>query len=477
MKPQNTYFYKELSDSERKKYFEKCDNKFLSNVDTLYYSIYFDINDDMLSNFQNMIKYLDEVKENFDCLRDEEHEIKIMDDLVYKGKSFGMYSVGFEVENKFVAFFMRRLSDTIPGVIVQLRSEYLWQNDYKYCVDESLSMIESFISLYGVTTSHVIENRIDIAYHTNYIQDVDGFFNNEMLGNNMVSHFERWSKEGIFDNDEMLCDYISLGRRKSNNVFIRIYNKVQEVINLKHKSYFLDLWLQNGLINQYDYYVYSRCYQESSYRRCNYHRLMFYYEHGKDQALKKQCFDFISNYDNVEKYKIQKFCDSILPALTLVVNFEFQLKRKFTADLKLQETENVYIPVLRRIYLIIDNLPNIHNFITNNVVRFVDRSSATRKRNCKNLAWWDMLRDCVQFNDYKLIREYEVNMNKKMIKNKMIKSVATLVAYNNYKKETAGDNTILEDVMEIIEEMNENDLDNFNSYKKKKFLQVKRYFS
>lgn len=463
-----TLIFKDSTDDFNAEYFSIKKNKFLTNIDTFYYSIYLKLDNENLSFFQNMIKYLDNVKENFQFLNNDLKEVKISGNLVYRGKSFGAYSVGFEVDNKFVVFFMRSFIDGVPQAIVQLRSEYLWSNDYKYCIQESMEEIESFISYYSLDVDRVVENRLDFAYHTNYISDMDKFFTSEMLSKNMVSRFRRWSKEGIFDDGDLVCDYISFGRRKSNDVFVRIYNKVQEVISLKHKSFFLKLWLENGLISQYDFWIYERCFIDQSYSRVDFYRLFFYYTFGKDKFFKNQAFQMLSNFDNTDKCKIKSLVNQLTPVPTLIVNFEFQMKRKFTSDLKFS-TNTFYHSCLERVFVVIDNISNIHNFITHSVVRFVDCSS-TRKKNCKNMYWWDLLRDSVKFTGFKLVREYEVNLEKKVLKNKIVKNIASYSAYSGDL-----DKTIVEIIENLISEMNENDLDNFEDYRKKRFLQVKDF--
>ncbi len=461
--------YQEFDDLKRKEFFDYQKSKFITNIDTLYYSVYFEIKGETEKGFERMIAYLDHVKESYNMLKDDLKEIKIIGDLVYKGKCFGPYSVGFEHDSKYVAFFVRTLTDKVPQIIVQLRSEYLWLNDYKYCIDESVDEILNFLSMYGITIDRVTENRLDFAYHTNYIQNIDRFFDSEMLGDNLVSHFKRWSKEGIFENGSLICDYISLGRRKSNDVFIRIYNKVQEVVNLKHKSYFLQLWLQNGLINKYDSWVYEQCFIESSYQKIDYYRLMFYYKNSFDREKRTQVLHYLTNFDNSDKKKIHDLADELTPVPTLVVNFEFQLKRKFTSDLKLEKI-TIYNSFLHRIYSVLDNLSNIHAYITHNVVRFVDGKYASRKKNCPNLYWWNLLRKSLKVDNFKLCRQYEINLEKKILKNKLVKNIATYSAYSGNV-----DQSIYKSVESIISEMNENDLDNFENYRKKRFAQVKNF--
>ena len=71
---------------------------------------------------------------------------------------------------------------------------------------------------------------------------------NEHYG--IVGHLEKSKNKDC----KMIKDYISFGRRSANNVFVRIYNKGLEVVQLAYKSFFFEVWQQQGLINKYDKY-------------------------------------------------------------------------------------------------------------------------------------------------------------------------------------------------------------------------------
>ena len=59
-------------------------------------------------------------------------------------------------------------------------------------------------------------------------------------------------------------DYVALGKR-SDKVFIRIYLKTREVIEQNYKPWFFQVWKMNGLINEYDKYVYEKCYEKKNW--------------------------------------------------------------------------------------------------------------------------------------------------------------------------------------------------------------------
>ena len=70
----------------------------------------------------------------------------------------------------------------------------------------------------------------------------------------MKTSFRIGQKVFRFYQGEITNEYLALGNRKSNNIFFRSYNKTREVCEMKYKDFFFDIWKENGLISEYDYY-------------------------------------------------------------------------------------------------------------------------------------------------------------------------------------------------------------------------------
>ena len=149
-------------------------------------------------------------------------------------------------------------------------------------VSDSFEYVKEILYNHGFEIADVRENRIDYAYHTNLLSSPSDYFNKE----NILAHMKSTMNIGHVHGDIIIVpydevfnvrgskvetSYFSLGNRKSNNVFVRVYNKTQEVIEMNYKSFFLDRWLDKKLINRYDHYVYQRAYVYKSYDNDIYH--------------------------------------------------------------------------------------------------------------------------------------------------------------------------------------------------------------
>lgn len=473
--------YDEFSDKKKLEYFDLKKQKFIHNIDSLYYVVYlksFDFNTD--ENVVRLVEYLETKKnESLDTL-----DMVVYDDidtsLFTTGLGFGMYAYSIEKSDKYIIFIARKKAtkDT-PEILVQLRSQFLWLYGEHRAVEESFVDLKKFLEHFNIEIERTQENRIDYAYHTNYIQDPLNFFKEDELNKMQVSHFTRWHKEGRFVGDvDVECDYISLGRRKSNNTFVRIYNKCQEVVNQGYKQFFIKCWLLNGLINRFDYYVLQKCFEQGSYNYVDKARLYFYVDMGQDLSLKNDALKALSDNDNV---KIRKLANLLVPKLTIICNIEIQTKRKFYATMEdsinILNTVTCKYKELEKIYKILDNKDIFHNFITNDVIRFINYDSSTRKTRCKTANWWENLQNCKMNNvidddNRKLIREYQKNLDAIAIKKKVINSLSTLSLYIN----NDNDNDFTSDVVDFINFLNESDIEEAIQYKKKKSALLKSHF-
>lgn len=352
----------------------------------------------------------------------------------------------------------------------------MWLYGEHRAIEESFEDLTLILGKYNIKVSHTVENRIDFAYHTNYIQDPLNFFKEENLNKMQVSRFTRWHKEGRFVGDEIVeCDYLSLGRRKSNNTFLRIYNKTQEVLNQQYKQFFIKVWLLNGLINRFDYWVLERCFNEGSYNYVDRARLQFYLEFGQVVSIKNRINCLLNSSDNLS---IRKLADELVPKLTLVVNIEIQTKRKFystmESSISLLKTVTCKYKELEKIFKILDNKDIFHQYITTDVIRFVDFSTHTRKKNCDTASWWKRLQGIKLYNaitdeNRKLIREYQKDLCIDSLKKRVLNSLSTLSVYMKNENE----DTLTSDVIDFMSYLNESDIQKSIEYKKKKSALLK----
>ena len=464
--------YEELSEEKRKEFFNLKGKKFLHNIDSLYYVVYLDVDYNSDVRSQQLVEYLDMKKrESIDNL-----DISIYDEidssLITSGLGFGMFAYSIEKKDKYIIFVARKkANEDTPEIIVQIRSQFLWLYGEHRAVQESFNDLKVFLNFFGIGIWKTQENRLDYAYHTNYIQDPLNFFKEENLNKMQVSRFTRWHKEGRFVGDEGVeCDYISLGRRKSNNTFIRIYNKCQEVVNQQYKQFFIKVWLLNGLINRFDYFVLERCFEKSSYNYVDKARLEFYLKYGQDYSIKKQIRIMLKKKDSES---ISKLANKLVPNVTLILNIEFQTKRKFysTMDnsIDLLKTVTCKNKELERIFKILDNKDLFHKFLTTHVIRFIDYDSSTRKSRCKTSNWWQRLQsiklnNVIDDKNRSLIREYQSSLDVLKLKTRILNSISTFSIYVNDEN----DNDIASDVIDFMSFLNESDVENAIDYKNKK---------
>lgn len=459
--------FKYLPPSTLAIYFNYTHQKFLSNIDTFYYSL-------KVSNNWDDIECL-EFKKYLDICRQSvlfEPFLMEVEDLEYqmKGIGFSIYKFDLHSEDRYSVFIANNLpnKDT-PEIFVQVRSSWLWLEGEDYCIKKSLEEIEKLLNGFDIKVCEVKENRIDFAYHTNYIQDMKSFFDESKLGEMQVSHFTRWHKEGTFDVDDVtLCDYFTLGRRKSNNVFLRVYNKTQEVIQAHYKQFFFEHWRENGLISFFDFWCYEKCFEHNSYNYMDKARIQFYINFvfglGLDLEFKNYVLDILNNGN---RFQIRELADSLVPRVLIVCNIEFQTKSKFwnTLSESISIIPSVCDNKLDRVLKIIYNKSLFLDFLTSKVIRFVDLDSSLRKKDRPNSYWWDLLRKCKGSKpvDVKLYRVYQKELSKEHQKRRLFSALSSFSLYDGLD-----DVDFTNNLSNFLEFMNENDLENYSKIAQKK---------
>ncbi len=331
---------REFTGEQQHRYFGISRDKTLHHIDTLYYSVFLNEpekvvelqNDNQLP--ENLSCFLMMLRENKAYLRTKpEAEVRYgeLDQVV---KSFSMYEYCISLNECFDIFIASFLpNEDTPRIVVQLRSRYLVLEGVKKAMEESFAYLKEMLSPFGLFPIYVRENRIDYAFHTNLIQNPYKFFSDDRLREHLKTNLRIYQKIGKIGED-ISVDTFNLGNRKSNNVYFRAYNKSREVIEMNYKAFFIQRWYDNGLISEFDKFVYETAFQLKSYRAgCLVGRLRWYIENGSDPFLLEECekllqTDFIKS-DNCEH--IEKKIRNIIPEPTLIFNIEYQTKRKFYA--------------------------------------------------------------------------------------------------------------------------------------------------
>lgn len=485
---QRSLIYSEFSEEKQKEWFSIKQKKFLSHIDTFYYVIYPEVlnwRDDPRKD--NLIAALATGSAQAAASSDQVAPVftDLYDGLVCKPfMHFNLYSYHFCLDNSFDVF----VADSIPNkntppIFVQLRSNGLWLKGTRDLFDLSLDCVDKVLRSFGLCVEKVVENRFDYAFHTNYIQDPIKFFPEEHLKDMQVSSFSRWHKEGDFFADDIRCDYFTLGRRKSNNVFFRCYNKSKEVIEMGYKQFFIPIWYEKGLISKFDRYVLENTFMYGQWNCKERERCRFYLGHGQNPEIRNKIEKMLANPDTpFSDYK--KLADTIVPDITIVCNLEFQCKRKFfyNIDKSIPELNCTDELIKDRIYSLLDQTKSITNFLTFSILRFVKYKSEDDQvlpRHKREMAdWWKRLRSCKSFElpddvfaEYCF--SYQSNLDLQKVRNNTIKAAARTVSYYADSEDDLAQ-SFKQDFDDVLSHMNDNDIRRYDMTKRVSFNAIKR---
>lgn len=500
--------YSELDKETATQYFDRIKHKFLHNIDTLYYvvklkndwrydpnAIYFK---GLLHSFQEKAFSTPDMlpvftSEDLDGKMGGIPKAEWMMNGVAASK---IYRYDLQQPDKFAVFIAPSTpNEGTPEMIVQLRSQYLWLEGEKQAILKSLADLEDLLSCFGLEIEEVKENRIDYAYHTNYIQNPTKYFKHENINKMQQSRFSRGSIEFSFRNQwETETDYLTLGRKKSNNLFFRIYDKTKEVIQQGYKQFFIKIWYMEKLISYFDMYCIEKAFLNPSadnYKYLDVARLEFYLEHGKNDSYKEEIRDLLSKPSR-DYESIIELADRLTPSVTKILNVEFETKRKFYSTL--DDTINNILQVMsdnvpdyaNKLFRIIDNKKLFHDFITRNtsdgsgVIRFIDYKAKNRlgegwkhKRDYPTSDFWSRLQsvstDWYAPDDVKLVRQYQKNLSMQLMQKGLMNKLSVFSIYKNGEVK----NDIFSDALDFVATLNETDLEKANQYKAKKYLLLK----
>ena len=485
----NTLVYNEFSESNNQKFFTLTRSKFISHVDTFYFVVYVDSpdwrSDNRKDSLIQLLRTCSAAASESDTSTYPVFE-NIFSGLTCRANShFNMYSSHFCLKDAFDVFIADYTPNIdTPPIFVQLRSNSLWLHGTKKSFDMAVDCVKKVLASYDLNILRIVENRFDYAYHTNYIQDLIHYFPDKDLKEMQISQFQRWHREGYFFDDNIFCDYFTLGRRKSNNVFFRIYDKTKEVIEMGYKQFFIPIWFENGLISLYDKYVLEHTFEYGSWNSKELARCHFYYEHGKDFSIRKQIGNMLQNPDTpYSEYK--KLADKLVPDLTTICNVEFQCKRKFFYNIgQVLPDFGVTDDYMDHIYSLIDQTKSITNHLTSSIIRFVKykkRYSEIPRNKRPDADWWKRLRSCKcfdidnvdgDFSEYCFA--YQDNLDLFRVKYNTLKSVARASAYFVTDDDDLYNKSYDDDFRDFYGHMNDNDVERYYNLKSASFDLIKQ---
>ena len=475
---QKSKIFQEFSLEKSEYWFTYQRSKFINHIDTLYFVIY----PMSWADNPNKIDLCDYLKAakviTNECGESQPLFENLFDGLEVKPYfGFQMYDLHFGKQDCFDIFICENPpTPNTPPIFVQLRSQFLWLLGSKNAFDVACDCVEAVLESYDIEILKVQENRVDYAFHTNYIQDLINFFPEHYLKEMQISNFERWHKEGNFVDDDVFCDYFTLGRRKSNNVFFRVYNKTKEVIEMGYKQFFVPLWQSEGLISLFDKFVLEKCFTYGTYESKEKARCEFYLSYGNNPAIKIDIMQLLDNPDTpMKNYK--KLADGLVPDLTVISNVEFQTKRKFYDRLDIARiTKDTSHKA--NIYNLLECYYSIINKLTYDNIRFIKyKGFVDVPRPKRPLAdWWQRLRSSksVDFESDEqfvmMVREYQFNLDTERRKNVALSGIASTAAYLSRCKNSPFEN----DLYDMIASLNDNDISFYYRKKSKRIKDLKQ---
>lgn len=450
--------FNEFTEDKQKEFFSITPKKVLHAIDSLYFSV--SLEDDIKEREnENIEKFLYILNSYKNLEHDDELYYDYEKELLYKDISFGFYRHCISRNKMFDIFICNKLpNNNTPRIVVQIRSNMLWLYGATDSIKYIYNVLLSIFSDYNLNIKSIIENRIDFCYHTNSLQNFDSYFSDDYIKNNLETMFKIGSKVFKKDNNNLNIEYLSLGNRKSNNLFFRTYNKTSEVVEMAYKDFFIDVWLAYGLISKYDHYILTFCYENGSLNKQYEARLRFYIKYGSDNYLIEKCKNVLSN-DSLTIEQLRKFSKGICPDVTKVQNFEFQTMRKFYYNsdslIDMLPIINECDPKLLRLQQILDNRKIFLDYLTSKTVNFKD----TKSENTSD--FWKRIQTCKLDSTLQITykRKYDNNKNINLVLNKLKSNLAT---YSIYKGNDETD--IISDICNLINVLNDNDMHEIERY-------------
>ena len=252
---QRTNLFKEFTKQDQDYWFGIKRSKYISHIDTFYYSVF--LKNDFKGNVSaNIIEFVEVLKEMKNKLEKNQEEFWFDEDetLIYSRKRNRMYDHCISMNGMYDIFIASSVpNDVTPRIHIQLRSYALWCWGEKNSINHSFTSLLKILGEFDIEVDRVQENRIDYCYHTNCLQSAQDVFEDSYLREHLKTNLKIYNKVGRFNDGDLTTEYFSLGQRKSNNVFFRSYNKTREVVEMGYKSFFFEIWLEQGLISNYDF--------------------------------------------------------------------------------------------------------------------------------------------------------------------------------------------------------------------------------
>lgn len=474
---ERTEIFSELSREELHNYFDYDSKDFIHNIDTFYYSVKLceDFRSD--SKEKNVLairKYIAGIRKAQQVSHAAEQcKIPGLEDCIVKVQHFSKYyECCISKEGVFDLFIASVVPPSQEGtesdtaeIIVQLRSEFLWRYPTIECFEKSMVYVRALVQHFRLTITAVKENRTDYCWHTNYISNPEKYFDvrslHEMAVTRIHQGYQHWSdRAGGYD-----IDYVALGKR-SNKIFIRIYLKSKEVVEMGYKGWFLKLWKLQGMISGYDFYCYEKAYEQKRWAYLNVARLEWYLEYGRNEDRKKEVRKLLED-KTPDQLAVKKLADQLTPKVTMIMNIEYQVMRRATKSFELLPVaDRSDKGAAARVYEYLDNTPYVTEYLTHDVFRLCKKDNDRNSRRSYN-DFWERLRRSPLFDgsesrgEGKLLRQYNKTLDLRAVKRRFVNSAVSVGLYTK----GLNSDSVLRDCLDAVSILNDNDI--FRAERKK----------
>lgn len=497
--------FSEFTPAEQKTHFNLVQRKFLAEIDNFYYMVELDevrCKDDI----ECLVEALERFAKNFDIKAKEK-----LDFMGFDFYPFGMKGYSYRLSLPECYDILIRKSLPNPNthrIWVQIRASFIWKYGVKECIDRSFNGLQRILGVTKIKVLSVQENRVDYCFHNNAIQNPEKFFDRPKLRKYCKTNSRIYELIGNPQNDWSL-DYVSVGSRRSNKVFFRVYNKTREVVEMNYKSFFIQTWYEQKLINSYDKFCLEYAYLLKSYDvGILIGQIKWYLKFGKNEDLKVQLQElynkyFVENSNSVRirnslKKSIDVFVETgdyvylrqtvlnILPPVTVITNIEYETHRDFYRSfnkslINLKDSGVKMGELLSRVYLIYECRKVFVDYLTSfgNIVSFVKDRTLSKadivsiiaddkgilKKDVTSdmvseyidgfyLDFWKRVRRADWHTDYKpeLMREYERKMDVNRVKRRLVSNIASISVYQNGEN----GNGLMSDIYDTFNTFNDN---------------------
>lgn len=350
-------------------------------------------------------------------------------------KGMEYYKYGFAVRNKgeqypiLWIYIARKVGDNYP-ILCKFSSRYLHLSYIVEVLEELkviLNNLFSFISSEGYKRykGHLFNckvSRFDICIHNKVFKIEDYFPDYESLNTKVVTKVglnNRTGKRKVKiiaelngDSDYSLPYIMFMG----HSAGLRMYKKIQEVIEQRTKTFFIPYWKDEGLINELEYRVYDRilklCEKFDDYRTM--YLLAHIIECVEDKKEIEHAMRLLNSRMSRDNLYMEYMCmikKHKIELIPEIVNIEYQIRSDYIRTIRILDKESGEIIDFTNIEQFILHIDKIYEYLTNKTFRIINpKSKNKRKREKTTDKNW---KDIQKLRIKNIVKgDYEIDLDK-----------------------------------------------------------------